>query len=348
MNNMTYDEIKPYIDIKLVSEQEHPENPDLRIFNYTQHCQFEKEWNPVTKQCRGFIMNVVTGEIIARPFPKFFNYEEHVANGDMIPGETPDVYTKLDGSLGILYWLNGEPQIATRGSFSSDQAKWATAFVQKPDVRVWTEKMDRTKTHLFEIIYPENRIVINYNFSGLVHLATIDTQTGKSEPIDSDFPMVSKIPFTSFEELKNMNLENEEGFVLHYPKTDFRMKIKFQEYVRLHKIVTGLSAIGIWESLSEGQEIKLEDVPDEFFKWYNSVKDDLLDQFFRIEKASQELLQSLDGLESRKDKAIHIFKNSQRLSSIVFNMMDDRDYKKAIWRMVRPKGMSAFKKDIDA
>ena len=128
---ITYEQIKPYIDKKLVGMGFHPENPDVRIFNYTQQCQFDKAWDDITKQCRGLILNVKTGEVLARPFPKFFNYGEHVEKGWPIPTETPEVYEKLDGSLGILYYLNGKPWIATRGSFTSDQAVWATNWWRK-------------------------------------------------------------------------------------------------------------------------------------------------------------------------------------------------------------------------
>ncbi len=118
----TYNEILPYIEKGLISENRHPEDNDVAILNYTQEQQFSGVWDDITRQCRGLIMNVRTGDIIARPFPKFFNYQEHVAKGWPIPNETPIISEKLDGSLGILYELNGEPWIATRGSFVSDQA----------------------------------------------------------------------------------------------------------------------------------------------------------------------------------------------------------------------------------
>jgi hypothetical protein len=44
--------------------------------------------------------------VIAKPFPKFFNYEEHTA--DEIPNELFDVYEKMDGSLGICFYYEIE------------------------------------------------------------------------------------------------------------------------------------------------------------------------------------------------------------------------------------------------
>lgn len=64
---------------------------------------------------------------VARPFPKFFNLDEAIANGEQLPAEAFEVTEKLDGSLGILYWLDGEPRLATRGT-SMVEAKPALAL----------------------------------------------------------------------------------------------------------------------------------------------------------------------------------------------------------------------------
>ena len=93
-----------------------------------------------------------------------------------LPNEPFEVYEKLDGSLGILYWLGDEPYIATRGSFESPQAQIATELLRAYDL----SGLDRRRTYLFEIIYPENRIVVNYDDRReLVLLAIIDTATGR-------------------------------------------------------------------------------------------------------------------------------------------------------------------------
>jgi hypothetical protein len=50
------------------------------------------------------------------------------------------------------------------------------------------------------------------------------------------------------------------------------MKIKGEEYLRLHKIMTNVSTTGIWEMLSNGDNVLelLKDVPDEF---YTKIRD---------------------------------------------------------------------------
>lgn len=342
------DKVK-YIDSGLVNVQKHPTAP-LLIYNYSQICQFSKAWDEVTLMCRGLIVNSDTNEIIARPFKKFFNYEEYIASGKEVPKESPHVLEKMDGSLGILYWIDNEPKIATRGSFTSDQAIWATNWIK--------ENLDCTYfqsglTYLFEIIYPANRIVVSYDFSGLVLLDAVETATGK-RPDTFFYPTnlraVKEVDFTSFEELKKLNTPNKEGFVLYFPKSDLRLKIKFDDYVRLHKIMTGLSEIGIWEMLRDGKDPITPEIPDEMHAWINSVMGGLRASFVAIWGKAQIAAQMAHGEPSRKEQAIYIMKNHKPISGIIFSLLDNKESEAAqyVWRMVRPKGSHTFKVDTDA
>ena len=348
MKTPTYNEIKPYIEKGLIREDVHPEDNDVHIFNYTQKAQFDKVWDNVTKQCRGLIMNIKTGEVLARPFPKFYNYQEYVANGWEIPKGMPQITEKLDGSLGIMYTLNGKTWISTRGAFMSEQAVWATEWWRdnKGD-----EPYGNEFTHLLEIIYPENRIVVNYDFSGVVHLASLDTKTGF--PVDYMLPVrgVRKINANNLDELLAMDEPNSEGFVIYWPEEDVRMKIKFPEYVRLHKLVTGVSEIAIWEHLKEGKSLDglLEKVPDEFMKWVTSVEKRIREDFLKVWGAAQLGAQMVPKSWERKEQALYILDNYKYVSGLVFSLLDGNQKKAAesAWKMVRPHGNSQFKNDVD-
>jgi RNA ligase len=303
-------------------------------------------------------MNVETGEILARPFPKFFNYGEHIGKNMPIPDEVPQVFDKLDGSLGIMYKLNGKVMIATRGSFTSDQAKWATGWY-----RAHVEECDNIGpgiTNLFEIIYPENRIVVNYDYSGLVHLASLDTETGEIADVFWGSPIRTcrRHLFTTYADLTAQEKPNSEGFVLFFPKANVRMKIKFPEYVRLHKLITGVSEIAIWEHLRDGKSLSdlVEKVPDEFMKWVGTVATLLQADFDRIfDDAKTEFDRILNRLPSpatKEDyatfrKAFAIRAQKYKDPGLLFAFLDGKSVSPIIWRMVRPHGQSAFKTDID-
>lgn len=133
--------------------QVHPTFP-LRIFNYTRTCQFERAWNEITLICRGLVVDD-NYNVIARPIPKFFNWEELKdveieSNKGIIPwGLDYDVFDKADGSLGILFHYEDTWMIASRGSFTSDQAKKANVMLNN----YGTDLLIPGYTYCLEIIY---------------------------------------------------------------------------------------------------------------------------------------------------------------------------------------------------
>jgi RNA ligase len=59
------------------------------------------------------------------------------------------VWEKMDGSLLIVFWYEGKWIVATRGSFTSDQAIKGVELLKKYN----TDIMFRHLTYCFEIIY---------------------------------------------------------------------------------------------------------------------------------------------------------------------------------------------------
>jgi RNA ligase len=268
------------IDEGLVIKQKHPE-AELYIYNYSQKVQYEKLWNEITLITRGLILDK-DFNIVAKPFNKFFNLSEYLSNE--IPNLPFDVYEKMDGSLGILYWLNDKPYIATRGSFNSEQAIHATNILYNKYSHLF-DKLDKNSTYLFEIIYPKNKIVVDYgSFDDLILLSVINNQNGDERLDDIGFPIVKKYNgVCDLQKLKSLEENNKEGFVVRF-KNGFRVKVKFDEYVRLHKILTSVSNITIWEYLSENKSFDelLERVPDEFYEWIKKTQKELIDNYNKI------------------------------------------------------------------
>lgn len=333
---MNLDLLHRMINDGYVVMQKHP-TEELFIYNYSASAQYERVWNEVTLQCRGLILNSEK-EIIARPFPKFFNYEELESHS--IPNENFEVYEKLDGSLGILYFVNDKPCIATRGSFASEQAIFATELlhsVYKDVIR----HLNSNHTYLFEIIYPENRIVVDYgDAKELRLLAIIETYSGKDLPlVDIGFPIVTKYDgVKDFHALKQLNESNKEGFVIKF-ENGFRFKLKFEDYVYLHKIITGISSTTIWESLSNGEDFKaiLEKVPDEFYDWVKKTEQELRTKFREIESVVKREYKTFD---TRKEAAAYFL--TCTYPSILFKMLDGKPYDNIIWKLVKPKFSKPF------
>lgn len=359
------EEIARLVKEKLVSVQKHPE-ADLFIYNYNPVVQYDRLWTPLIKQCRGLILDK-DYKLIASPFPKFYNWEEHIQEGsklEPIPDENFLVMGKMDGSLGILYWIKDIPYIATRGSFTSDQAKFATHLLHTKYLHTWSNLRsirDFGATPLFEILYPKNRIVVDYeDKEELVLLAIKDhyKQNYYYHAIwttDYGFSVVEKYDgVKDYTTLKNLATDNAEGFVIRF-QSGFMMKIKFEEYVRLHKLLTQTSSKVIWEFLKEKRDLNelLDRIPDEFYNWVKKTKEGLEKEYSAIEEASKNAFSKISKLipaltdfkESRKLWAMHIMKDYKNYSSIIFNLLDNKDYSNTIWKMIKPEYSKPFKED---
>jgi len=322
---------------KYVKVQKHP-TEELYIYNYTAKAQYEQVWNDCTLQCRGLILNA-NYEVVARPFPKFFNLGEQ--ENQHIPNEPFEVYEKMDGSLGILYWLGDEAQMASRGSFASEQSQRATQMLHRHYAHA-LPRLDKNLTYLFEIIYPQNRIVVDYGKrEELVLLGIIDTRTGEELPLkDVGFPMVKRYEgLHDLNELKAQEEDNKEGFVVRF-QSGYRLKIKFEEYVRIHRIVTQVSSVNIWEYLKTGQPLNeiLERVPDEFYQWVKTTKAQLIADYQAIEKQAKADFKTFD---TRKETAMY-FKTC-KYPQVLFAMLDRKSYDQIIWKMLRPTYETPFK-----
>jgi RNA ligase len=342
----------------------HQTSPDgtRALFNYTNKAQYDNEWNDATRKTRGLIIDTRTEKVVSRPFEKFFNWSQiPVEEQARLMNKPVDTYEKWDGSLGILYGLHtGEHRIATRGSFTSPQALHATEVLQ---TRYPTFEPILGLTYLFEIVYPQNRIVVNYqSMDDLVLIAVIDTATGKTLPKDPyDWPGPWNAPVgyyaTLAEVLAAPQETNQEGFVVHFPESDLRVKWKFDEYVRLHRIMTNVSTLSVWDALANGQGIEswIDHVPDEFYTWvhqqvyrlegdYNRAHADAVDEYEWIKKRVRRPEWDKD---SRKEFAL--LAQESEYKDVLFGLLDGKDISERLWKRVRPvydKPYSGVSEDV--
>jgi RNA ligase len=335
---MNLEALQALVEQKLVTVQKHPDT-EFYIYNYSPLVQYQRLWNEITLMTRGLILDA-DGNIIARPFKKFFNLEEH--SPTEIPQEPFDVFDKADGSLGILYWLQEQPCIATRGSFTSDQAFHATQLLRDRYSHLFS-KLERNVTYLFEIIYPDNRIVVDYGeMDDLLLLAVIDNQTGLDLPLPTDlgFPVITHYDgIHDLTQLKALEQDNKEGFVIRF-KNGFRLKVKFSEYVRLHRIITQTSSTVVWEHLAAGKSLEelLERVPDEFYEWVKQTKLELEGKFNAILDEAQAAFKIFP---TRKECAEYFL--TQKYPHVMFRLLDHKDPAEIIWKMVKPAYSKPFK-----
>ena len=293
---------------KLVKINKHPYLPIYNI-NYTPRANFKKgKWSSELLIARGLVVDEY-GTIIGRPIPKFFNdYEVTPPNGDF------EVTEKMDGSLIIMSFYRGDVIFSTRGSFTSEQAVKAKEIYERKYSDI---EIDVECTYCFEVIYPKNRIVVDYGVEeDLILLAKINTKTGE-EVDDRSFRQVEKYDLT-YSEMKTMDLKNKEGFVVRFMENNFRMKVKFKSYIFLHKNRT-ISRDLILKQMKNGGL----DVPDECLDDAKEIVDNLYMEYKNLE---DEILKQYENLG--EDNIIEKIK-------IMFAMYNGKKYDKLIWNLIK-------------
>lgn len=334
------------IDEGYVQVRYHPDYL-FAIYCYTKKAMFDRKWNDVTKICRGLIVNEDTGEVLARPFRKFFNYGEPSAPV-FDPLDLVEVTDKLDGSLGILYKTPEGLAIATKGSFTSEQAKWATEHLRAEYGPCEWKPLEGI-TYLFEIIYPENRIVLDYgDTKALRLLATIDIKTGQDVHPDiyqDPFAYQDYIMSGPFAEVvSNLNdrgfltRKNREGVVVRRWKDDERLKFKQEDYIELHKVMTGLNERQIWEWYKDkGISEILLDLPEEMHGWAIDVYNKIDDDFTRLGNEFFDVYWPIKKL-NRKSFALALVDQPNWIKGMAFARYDNNIERAAeiLWKRVKP------------
>ncbi len=246
-----------------------------------------------------------------------------------------------------------DAKIASRGSFSSEQAIKATQLLNSDKYKRWIPFLHIEKTYLFEIIYPQNRIVCDYGDEEKLVLLAIINRDGSEQSIDGHcWPDKAKKydGINSLSELKSLQNDVDEGFVIRF-KNGMRVKSKFSEYLRLHKIITQISSKSIWEYLKESKSFDelLERVPDEFYNWVKNVKERLWFEYEDIENQAKEAFRNFFDFYTsidRKTFANYVKSHPTIIHSILFKMYDRKDYEQIIWSIIKPKHELPFKEII--
>lgn len=260
-------DLQAELEAGYVLRKQHPELP-LSLYVYSRACQYENRWNQVTTRCRGLVVDDLTGQVVGWCLPKFFNHSQHGVGYDFappLPDEPFDVFDKVDGSLGIVFHYLGSWHVASKGSFVSEQAKWAQDWLGRAQPY---GLLTPGHTYLAEIVYPENRIVVNNGDLRTLVLLAVYNEHGVECDLEEyryrwqacGGRVVRSWPRLPLAQLVKLAAENTkldgaaatgtdaEGWVVRFA-SGLRVKTKLAEYVRLHKTLTGTNARDIWRYL---------------------------------------------------------------------------------------------------
>lgn len=278
----------------------------LVIYNYTPRCVYDDAWDDVTLQARGLVFEAETGLLVARPWGKFFNHNEPRG---VVPARKPDEVTvKLDGSLGIGFNYGGRVEWATRGSLESPQAAAARMLWERDHASV---EIPDGITLLAEIIHESSRVVVHYDFDGLVVLGMRETATGADLPhkVVQNWcathgircvPRLDSMLAAEFVAAAGKLDADEEGFVLRWG--DHRVKVKGAAYLEVHRLISGITervAADWWYSRQPLHPL----LPEETRAYIESVGADLDAEVADLEAETTIRWSRLSGITDRGDFA---------------------------------------------
>jgi hypothetical protein len=258
----------------------HPTLPLIGL-NYTQQAhntlyEFTDGWTPVLRLCRGIIFDR-KGNLVALPFPKFFNYGEHEETRKL-PRLGFDATEKFDGHLGIIFKYQDQLLVTTRGDFNSRTSVLAGHMLKRyAKQNNWLRLYPNHLTLLVEIIHPDTKVYLDY--SGEQHFTVIgafDTATLTDYAYDDlrGFAEKLQLPITrrwvgdSLKKLialmEDRSIDNKEGFVVCFTN-GLRVKLKYQTYIG-KMVADKLSHAYLMQRMIKGNlEKMLDTLPEEIY-----------------------------------------------------------------------------------
>lgn len=313
----------------------HPELP-LVILNY---CQIASpKTHPIVRECRGLTLDSRDWSVVARSFPRFFNWGEMADEMPLFDFSDCVVDSKEDGSLCVLYYFDGLWHGNTRGSFGLDCAQftdrtWRELFLQAAGFATWEEfgsVLDQSLTYVCEFVSPWNKVVRTYHEPGLYLLTAY---RGRDElPWDAQ-ELISPPPaFRRPERFSLAGIEAVQSFLAERATTDKtfegvvlrdragrRWKVKNPEYVALHRLR------GEGDNLYNQKHLirfVLKNEGDELLAYFPEVRE----TFYSLKSTVDRLYEEMESvwrenwrIESQKEFALSIVGQTP-FTGLLFNL----------------------------
>lgn len=304
-----------------------PIGEPLVILNY---CQIDSpKYSPITRECRGLVLDTTDWSVVAKPFSRFFNYGESREEINKFNWENFSVQTKEDGSLIILYYYKDSWRINTRASFGLGKVgdspfTWEELFYQTINEKD-LDYLDKDFTYIFELCSIYNKVVRTYPNPKSFLLGIFDKRNSEEikqervrqfQEIFPSWTVPSLHTFCSIEEIVSF-LENPEveatfeGFVIRDSDGN-RIKIKNKNYLLLHR-ARGNSKDGSYNKKyiiplilgGELDELKaiLPEIKNDF-EYYKSYIDRYYDETVKAYDLVSDLISQKDFANSVKNECL--------------------------------------------
>lgn len=251
LQTKSFDDLTAELGIKVNRHETLP----LVILNYDQ-IESPKT-HPIVRECRALVLNADTHAVVARSFPRFFNWGEVQDEMGQFDFGSVSVQSKEDGSLCLLYFFSGQWRVNTRGSFAQDNMQfhshtWEQAVCKALGVKTLDDvgaHLSKDITYVCEFCSPWNKIVRRYDEPCLYLLTAFFAESGDElthEQCDgyaraSGMLRPELYNFCTIDEIQSfLQTQSEtdptyEGVVMK-DRNGKRWKVKSPTYLGLHKM----------------------------------------------------------------------------------------------------------------
>lgn len=300
--------------IKYVSVMQ---SSNLVVLKYRPEVTFYDLWNEFYMEVRGVVIDLYEMKLVSAPYRKFFNLNEKpITDIDrvlklMSKANKVIIKNKEDGSMISCSKYKDDLVVSTPGSLDSDQAIWSKKFLNEhyPDL---VTKMPSDLTFIFEAIYPDNRIVVDYKGKENLILTNIrNNLTGRllSEELVEQYAkeynfQIPEKETTGLLELMERAKDRElypasekEGwvFVIKSEDEELLFKLKCDDYCELHKIMAFASSPKIiFNAIKEGNiDDMLSKIPKEFKDIPLKVANIVYNHIYKVETEVKNILDKI-------------------------------------------------------
>lgn len=215
------------------------------LFKYN---QINSDFNePICLEARGLILDSTDNfKVVRMAFKKFFNIGERFA--DKLDWNSAVASEKIDGSIMTLWYSRGEWHLSTNGTIDADNAELSNTIHYKNFGELFRaaaknsgldlSNLNSNYNYTFELVSPDNKVVISYPAPALYHLSTRDMTTLKEVAVDIGIQKPKVYSFSNENDYRKIVAqmgEGHEGIVVKDNRGN-RVKIKTPLYFELHRM----------------------------------------------------------------------------------------------------------------
>lgn len=314
------------LHMELAIEVNQHDTLPLAILNY--NMIESPKTHPIVRECRGLVVNTSDWSLVARAFPRFFNWGEVQDEMPFFNWEKSAALEKVDGSLCLFYYFAGEWRVNTRGSFAGMgmfNTQWQADYFKMPMFFTWKEGilqalgikelseldayLDRQLTYACEFCSLWNKVVREYKSPCIYQLACF---AGEEEVASREVPLfrsIGQYPLRTADEVTEyVNTQPEatwEGCVVK-DDANRRWKIKNKRYLAYHKMKGNGDALynpsNLLPFILDGEGGELLAIYPEVKECFDSYKSKVDKAYGDVEA----LWQATKDIENQKEFALSI------------------------------------------